>query len=136
MMSGLSESYLVERMVEGAVAEIIVGVARDEQFGPYLVVGGGGILVELMKDSASLLLPITREDALRALGGLKCAPLLNCFRGCPQADVNAAADVILAVARMVENDPKAIAELDINPLMVLAEGRGAVAADALIRMNA
>ncbi len=61
MMSGLADAYLVERMVEGAVAEIIVGVARDPQFGPYLVVGGGGILVELMKDSASLLLPVTRE---------------------------------------------------------------------------
>ena len=136
MMSGLSESFRVEKMVEEVVAEIIVGVARDEQFGPYLVVGGGGIFVELMKDSVSLLLPITREEALCALGELKCAPLLHCFRGCPQADLNAAADVILAVAGMVEQDPSSIAELDINPLMVLAEGHGAVAADALIRLNA
>jgi acyl-CoA synthetase (NDP forming) len=136
MMSGLSGSYLVERMVEEVVAEIIVGVARDEQFGPYLVIGGGGILVELMKDSASLLLPVTREQVLHALDRLQCAPLLNCFRGCPQADLNAAADVILAVAGMVEKDPSSILELDINPLMVLAEGRGAVAADALIRLNA
>jgi acetyl-CoA synthetase len=136
MMSGLSGSYLVERMVEEVVAEIIVGVARDEQFGPYLVIGGGGILVELMKDSASLLLPITREQVLHALDRLQCAPLLNCFRGCPQADLNAAADVILAVAGMVEKDPSSIVELDINPLMVLAQGRGAVAADALIRLNA
>jgi acetyl-CoA synthetase len=123
-------------MVEEVVAEIIVGVARDEQFGPYLVIGGGGILVELMKDSASLLLPVTREQVLHALDRLQCAPLLNCFRGCPQADLNAAADVILAVAGMVEKDPSSILELDINPLMVLAEGRGAVAADALIRLNA
>ena len=136
MMSGLSESYLIERMVEGVVAEIIVGVARDAQFGPYLVVGGGGILVELMKDSASLLLPTTREEALHALGQLKCAPLLNCFRGCRPADLNAAADVILAVAGMVEKDPSSVVELDINPLMLLAEGRGAIAADALIRLNA
>ena len=136
MMTGLADSYLVERMVEGAVAEIIVGVARDPQFGPYLVIGGGGILVELMKDSASLLLPVTREHVLEALGGLQCAPLLNCFRGCPQADLNAAADAVLAVAGLVEKDPSAIAELDINPLLVLEEGRGAVAADALIRLNA
>ena len=135
-MLGLSESILIERMVEGVVAELIVGVARDEQFGPYLVVGGGGILVELMKDSASLLLPVTREEALRALGELRCAPLLNCYRGCPQADLNAAADVILAVAGMVEKDPSSIVELDINPLFVLAEGEGAVAVDALIRLNA
>jgi acetyl-CoA synthetase len=135
MMAGLSNTFLVERMVEDAVAEIIVGVAQDEQFGPYLVVGGGGILVELMKDSASLLLPVTREQVLDALDGLQCAPLLNCFRGCPQADLNAAADVVLAVGALVEKDPAAIVELDINPLLVLAEGQGAVAADALIRLN-
>ena len=135
-MSSLSESYLIEKMVSGVVAELIVGVARDEQFGPYLVVGGGGILVEMMKDSASLLIPTTRERVLHALGQLKCAPLLNGFRGAPPADLNAAADVIMAVAGMVENDPSSIIELDINPLMLLAEGQGVVAADALISLNA
>jgi acetyl-CoA synthetase len=134
-ISDLSESYLIEKMIGGVVAELIVGVARDEQFGPYLVVGGGGILVEMMKDSASLLLPTTREDVLHALGQLKCAPLLNGFRGAPRADLNAAADVILAVAGMVENDPSSIIELDINPLMLLAEGHGVVVADALISLN-
>jgi len=117
-------------------SELIVGVARDEQFGPYLLVGGGGILVEIMKDSASLLLPTSREHVLHALGQLKCAPLLNGFRGAPPADLNAAADVILAVASMVEKGPSSISELDINPLMLLAEGQGAVAADALISLNA
>ncbi len=131
-MAGFAESYLVEKMIVGAVAELIVGVARDEQFGPYLLVGGGGILVELMKDSVSLLLPITREQVLRALGRLKCAPLFGGFRGAPPADLEAAVDVIMAVAAMVENDPSSIVELDINPLMLLAEGQGAVAADALI----
>jgi len=135
-MSGLSESYLIEKMVDGVVAELIVGVARDAQFGPYLLIGGGGILVELMKDSVSLLLPATREQVLHALGQLKCAPLLNGFRGAPPADLNAAADVILAVAGMVENDPSSIIELDINPLMLLAEGQGVIAADALISLNA
>ena len=131
-MSKLSRSFLIEKMIDGVVAELIVGVVRDEQFGPYLLLGGGGILVELMKDSASLLLPATRQQILHALSKLKCAPLLNCFRGCPPADLKAAADIILAVADIVENDPSAINELDINPLMVLAEGQGAVAADALI----
>jgi acyl-CoA synthetase (NDP forming) len=135
-MSGLSESYLIEKMVDGVVAELIVGVARDEQFGPYLLIGGGGILVEIMKDSAALLLPTTRERVLQALGQLKCAPLFNGFRGAPPADLNAAADVILAVADMVEDDPSSIIELDINPLMLQAEGRGVVAADALISLSA
>jgi acyl-CoA synthetase (NDP forming) len=135
-MSGLGESYLIEKMVDGVVAELIVGVARDAQFGPYLLVGGGGILVEMIRDSVSLLMPTTKERVLEALGRLMCAPLLNCFRGAPPADVNAAADAILAVAGMVENDPSSIIELDINPLMLLANGQGVVAADALIRLNA
>jgi acetyl-CoA synthetase len=90
----------------------------------------------MMKDSASLLIPTTRERVLHALGQLKCAPLLNGFRGAPPADLNAAADIIMAVAGMVENDPSSIIELDINPLMLLAEGQGVVAADALISLNA
>jgi len=134
-MSDLSESYLVEKMIEGVVAELIVGVALDAQFGPYLLVGGGGILVEMMKDSASILLPTTRERVLQKLGQLMCAPLLNGFRGAPPADLSAAADVILAVAGMVEKDPLSIIELDINPLMLLAEGRGVIAADALISLS-
>jgi acetyl-CoA synthetase len=122
-------------MVDGVVAELIVGVARDEQFGPYLLVGGGGILVEVMKDSAPLLMPTSRERVLHSLRQLKCAPLLNGFRGAPPADLNAAADVILAIADMVEKAPSSIVELDINPLMLLPEGQGVVAADALIRLN-
>jgi acetyl-CoA synthetase len=135
-MSGLSESYLIEKMVEGVVAELIVGVARDEHFGPYLLIGGGGILVEMMKDSVSLLIPTTRQRVLKALGQLKCALLFSGFRGAPAADLNAAADIILAVAGMVKDDPSSIIELDINPLMLLAEGQGVVAADALIVLNA
>jgi acyl-CoA synthetase (NDP forming) len=135
-MSVLSESYLIEKMVDGVVAELIVGVVRDEHFGPYLLVGGGGILVEMMKDSVSLLLPTSREQVLDALGQLKCAPLFSGFRGAPPADLNAAADVIMAVAGMVEDDPASIIELDINPLVLLAEGQGVVAADALICLNA
>ena len=134
-MSDLCDSFLIEKMVDGIVAELIVGVARDEQFGPYLLIGGGGVLVEMMKDSVSLLIPTSREQVLHALGQLKCAPLLTGFRGLPPADLNAAADVILSVAGMVEKDPAAIMELDINPLLLLQEGQGVVAADALISLN-
>jgi acetyl-CoA synthetase len=134
-ISALSDSYFVEKMVEGVVAELIVGVARDEQFGPYLLVGGGGIMVEMMKDTTSLLLPTTKQQVLHALGQLRCAPLFKGFRGAPPADLNAAADAILAVAGMVEDDPSSIIELDINPLMLLAEGQGVVAADAFISLK-
>lgn len=133
-MSKLTSTFLIEKMVRGIVGELIVGVAYDEQFGSYIVVGGGGILVEMLKDSASLLLPTSKEEILRALNGLKCAPLLNEFRGAAKGDVNAAADVILNVAKMIESDPTAIREMDINPLMVLPEGQGVVAADALLKL--
>lgn len=134
-MSGLSESYLVEKMVDGGVAEIIVGVARDEQFGPYLVIGSGGVLVEMIKDSASILLPTCREQILEALARLKCAPLLNGFRGAPPADLYSLVDAVMALASAIERDPSAIVELDINPLILLPEGRGVYAADALIKLS-
>jgi len=134
-ISHLSESFLVEKMVVGVVAELIVGVARDQQFGPYLLIGGGGILVELMKDSVSLLLPVDRERVMRALAQLRCAPLFDGFRGRPRAALSEAADAVLAVAKLVEDDPSSLLELDINPLMLRAEGQGAIAADALISVR-
>lgn len=133
-IDGLSESYLIEKMIDGGVAELIVGIATDEQFGPYLLVGGGGILVELIKDCCSLLLPITKDDVFKALGGLKCAPLFQGFRGRPKADLGAAVETIALIAACVEKD-SSIVELDVNPLMLLPEGHGVVAADALIRMR-
>jgi acyl-CoA synthetase (NDP forming) len=134
-ISDLSDYFLIEKMIEGVVSELIIGVARDAQFGPYLLIGGGGILVELMQDSVPLLLPVDREQVMRALGRLRCAPLFDGFRGRPRADLEAAADTILAVAKMVQEDPRSIVELDINPLLVLAEGNGVVAADALISLR-
>ncbi len=131
----LSESHLIEKMVDGAVAELIVGIARDDQFGPYLLVGGGGILVELIKDSRSLLLPVDKDQVIKALGELRCAPLFSGFRGRPVADLEGAADAIMAIAAAVENDPASIIELDVNPLMLLPQDQGVVAADALIRMR-
>lgn len=89
----------------------------------------------MMRDSVSLLLPTTNEWVLEAFSKLKCAPLLKGFRGAPPADLEAAAGAIMAIAAMVENDPEAIVELDVNPLMVLAKGQGVVAADALICVN-
>jgi len=88
-----------------------------------------------MKDRESLILPTTKEWVLQALGRLKCAPLLNGFRGAPPADLDAAADAIMAIAGMVEDAPESIIELDINPLMLLPQGKGVVAADALVRMK-
>ncbi|MGW1682510.1 acetate--CoA ligase family protein [Saccharopolyspora sp. NPDC002376] len=128
-MAGLTDAFLVERMVEGAVAELIVGVRRDPQFGLSLTIGAGGVLVELVRDSVTLLLPATREQIEDALRDLRIWPLLAGFRG-SAADVRAVVDAIAAIAEHARGDD-ALLELDVNPL--LASPRGAVAVDVLIR---
>jgi acyl-CoA synthetase (NDP forming) len=132
---GVPEQFLVERMATGAVAELIVGIKRDDQFGPALVIGAGGILVELVADSVSLLLPTNREEIRRAAGTLSVAKLIKGFRGSPKGDMDAVVDAILAVAVFAESNQESLMELDINPMLVLPEGQGVVAADALISMT-
>ena len=127
--------FLVERMVENAVAELIVGIKRDDQFGPALVIGSGGIFVELLSDNTSLLLPTDRAAVERAIRSLAVAKLLDGYRGNPAADVDALVKAILAIAAYAEANWDSLLELDVNPLMVLPEGAGVVAADALILME-
>jgi len=124
--------FLIEAMVSGTVAEVIVGVKRDEQFGPALVIGSGGILVELVADSVSLLLPTDPEAVRRAILGLSVARLLRGYRGSASADMEALIDAVLAIAAYADANWEVLQELDVNPLMVLGEGQGVVAADALI----
>lgn len=126
------EHFLVERMVTGAVAELIVGIKRDEQFGPALVIGAGGTLVELITDSVSLLLPTSRDAVAEAIDSLLVSRMLSGFRGSPAGDVNALIDAILGIAEFADHHWGTLLELDVNPLMVLPEGQGVVAADALI----
>jgi acyl-CoA synthetase (NDP forming) len=122
---------LIEPMAARPVAEFIVGVAHNDSFGPVLVIGAGGILVELFRDSVSLLLPVTEEDVRRAIAGLKVAKLLDGFRGAPKGDTDALVAAVMAVAAYAHDNRASLAELDVNPLFVLPEG--VVAVDALIR---
>jgi acyl-CoA synthetase (NDP forming) len=133
-MLSISGRILVEKMVTDGVAELIVGIDRDAQFGPYLVVGFGGVLVELINDSHTILLPTDRDQVLAALQSLKTAPMLTGYRGLPAADLDAAVDAIMAVANFAAEHAANILELDVNPLIVRPEGMGAIAADALIRL--
>jgi acyl-CoA synthetase (NDP forming) len=128
----LGSGLYVERMVEGGVGELIVGVTRDQLFGPVMTVGTGGVLVELLKDSATLLLPASCDEVEAALKGLRLYPLLDGYRGREKADVAAAVDAILAISRFVQEHADAIEELDVNPLIVCGEGKGAWIADALL----
>ena len=131
----LGDGLLVERQVEDVVCELIVGLKRDAQFGVLLTLGAGGVLVELVRDSVTLLLP-THADAVReALAGLRCAPLLRGHRGRPAGDVDAAVAAVLAIARFGAAHAAALEELDVNPLAVLPAGQGVVALDALLRIR-
>jgi acyl-CoA synthetase (NDP forming) len=132
---GVVERFLVERMATEVVAELIIGIKRDVQFGPALVIGAGGILVELVADSVSLLLPTDRTAITKAVESLSAFKLIKGFRGKAAGDMNAIADAILAVAAFAERHWDTLLELDINPLLVLAEGQGVVAADALISFS-
>ncbi|MER9949194.1 acetate--CoA ligase family protein [Mesorhizobium sp. M0047] len=128
----LGTGLYVERMVRDGVAELIVGFTRDPMFGAVMTLGTGGVLVELLRDSVTLMLPATRDDIEAALRGLKLYPLLEGYRGRPKADVQAAIDAILGIAAFVQENAGEIEELDINPLIVCAEGKGAWIADALL----
>jgi acyl-CoA synthetase (NDP forming) len=126
------DQVLLERMASPPLAELIVGIKRETGFGLALVIGAGGILVELLKDSRSLLLPTTDQAIHDALLSLRCAPLLTGFRGGPTVDMPALVRAIRAVADYACENAERLLELDVNPLLVNAEG--AVAVDALIRL--
>jgi acyl-CoA synthetase (NDP forming) len=128
----VAEQFLIEKQVTGAVAELIVGVKRDPSFGLVLVVGVGGILVEMVEDAATLLLPTDRAAIERAIRGLRVAKLLAGYRGKPAGDIDAVIDAVMAVAAFAEAHRDHLAELDVNPLLVLPKGQGAIAVDALI----
>jgi acyl-CoA synthetase (NDP forming) len=125
----------VERMVPDAVAELIVGVTRDPALGPVLLVGSGGILVELVGDRALMPMPAAADEIRTALNGLKVSKLLDGYRGKPAGDVEAAVGAILAIQSFVLDNLDRLAELDVNPLMVRPAGLGVVAVDALISMG-
>ena len=125
------DGALVQEMVSGGV-ETIVGVSYDQQLGPILLFGTGGVMVEVYNDVALRLCPITRDDALEMIDEVKGARLLHGFRGAPAADVDALADVLVSVSQMAAQLEGSLGELDINPLMVLPTGQGVKAADALV----
>ena len=129
------ERFLVERMVEGCVAELILGVQRDPGFGLALVVGAGGVEVELAGDSRTLLLPCTRTAMEEALDSLKVSRVIGGFRGRPAGDRAAILEAMQVIADFAEMQGPRLVELDVNPLMVLPCGAGVVAADALIHLE-
>lgn len=126
------DGVTVEKMFAGR--EVIVGMVRDEQFGPVVTVGLGGIFVEIMKDVAQTIAPMSRGDAGRMIRSIKAYPILTGARGRRPADVKALEDVILRLSQIAMDFPE-ISEFEMNPVMVGDEGAGAAAVDALVTIR-
>ena len=125
-----STGYLVEEMVSGAVAEILVGLQRDPIYGLTLTLGMGGVTAEVLADTVTLILPASPDEILAALRRLRLWPLLDGYRGRPKADMAALADLAVQLGALMASDTS-LEEIEINPVLVCQ--KGAVAVDALIR---
>jgi acetyl coenzyme A synthetase (ADP forming)-like protein len=130
---GAMDGVLVQKMIPQGI-EVVVGVTQDPLFGPVLVFGLGGVMVELWKDVTFRVVPLTDRDADEMIHSIRGFPLLEGFRGRPPGDIAALREVILRVSRLAEDVPE-ISEMDLNPVFVLAPGEGCALVDARIRLR-
>lgn len=124
------EGVLIQPVVHGTV-EVAVGGLQDPQFGPVVMVGSGGVLVELLRDVRFRLAPLDRAEALRQLQETACYRLLQGVRGRPPADVGAVAEVVVRVGDLLVSEPE-VRELDLNPVLAGPDGCWAVDARVVL----
>jgi acetate---CoA ligase (ADP-forming) len=124
------EGVLVQKQIKGV--ECLLGISRDEQLGPTLVMGLGGVFVEILADVAIRIPPISATEARRALENLKGAKLFSGVRGALPADIDALAELAARLSWLAYDLGNDIAEMDLNPVVVLPAGQGAFAVDALL----
>ena len=129
------EGAVIQEMIPGDAVEVILGVLRDPGFGPVVVFGSGGILVELLRDSSLRVPPLSHEGALEMIHETRGARLLQGFRGRPPADIDALADALVRISQLAVDLSDLVSALDINPLMVLPKGQGVRAVDALVELT-
>jgi acyl-CoA synthetase (NDP forming) len=125
------DQVMIESMVEDVIAELMIGINTDAQFGQLLVIASGGVLVELLRDATTLLLPTSDAQIHDALQKLRCFPMLQGFRGRPVADIEAIVASIRALVEFAEARQSSLVEIEINPLMITPQA--CVAADVMIR---
>ena len=125
------DGVIVARMAPGR-RELLIGARIDPVFGPVVVVGDGGKYVEAMPDVQLLLPPFVTEDVTRALSRLRIAPLLSGVRGEPPLDVAAFSQAVAAVGRLMLDSSAGVTNLDLNPVIVGAQGEGCWAVDAVV----
>ena len=124
------EGVLVQKQIKGV--ECLLGISRDDQLGPTLVMGLGGVFVEILADAAIRIPPISAAEARRALDSLKGATIFSGARGAPPADIDALAEMAARLSWLAYDLREDIAELDLNPVVVLPQGEGAFTVDALV----
>jgi len=125
------KAVLVQEMIKGQ-RELVVGLTRDPQFGPCVMFGLGGIFTEILKDISFRVAPLEKHDALEMMREIKGHKILDAVRGMPAADIDALADILMAVGRIgLEKDD--VKEIDINPLIL--QGSKPVAVDALVVLD-
>ena len=130
-LNGQPAPCVVQQMVTGGV-EVILGMQNDPDFGPMILVGVGGVMTELLDDVALRRAPLSRRDVKDMIGETRLGMLLQGYRGAPRADRAALEDAILRLSDLAVEHAQEIESIDINPLLVLPEGEGCVAVDALI----
>lgn len=130
---GTVEGILLQRMIEGEL-EALVGVSTDPLFGPLIVCGMGGVLVEVLKDASFRMPPVSDEDAREMIDSLRCRRLLDGYRGAKPGDRAALEEILMKVSLLVEIVPE-IREMDLNPIKLLEPGKGAIVVDARIRVG-
>lgn len=129
----VTDRFLIEVMAPKPLAELLLNLRHDAQFGPVMTIGAGGVLVELLADAATLLLPATADDILRALSGLRIARLLQGYRGAPAADLPALARQLASFADAYVARSSQLSEIEINPLFICEDGAQVV--DALVQVQ-
>jgi len=126
------DGVLVQEMAPAEAVEVIVGATVDPQFGPVVVFGMGGILVELLHDAVLRLAPVSLASAMEMIAATRAGRLLTGFRGRPPADIAALADAIVRISYLAHDLRHEVAAVDVNPLMALPAGQGVMAVDALV----
>ena len=128
-----ADRLLVQRMMSGAVGEVLLGYRVDPQVGPMVLVAAGGVMTEIIRDRAIRMAPVDLDTARQMLDELQSLKLLQGFRGRPRGDLDALAKAIVSLSSLAFRPE--IEELEINPLMVGPEGQGAVAVDVVARIR-
>ena len=123
---------LLEQMVKDSLIEILIGIKIDDEFGPVIVIGAGGIYTELIRETKTLLLPLTKKDIQNELKHMKIGKILFGYRNQDRADIDSLIKVILSLSKFAEKNINKLHEIEINPLIVCKKNKGVFAVDALI----